>query len=120
MEKELIELLFPEGLLDFFSVKRLEKKENSYVFYLDEKNIKPAIHSEKELESKGFYNEESMTDFPLRGKRCILKLRRRKWIDKKSKKIINRDWSLVANGTRITSEFAAFLKELNRYNTSKL
>nr|MDQ8213604.1 transposase [Mariniflexile sp. KMM 9835] len=29
--------------------------------------------------------------------------------------IIKRDWNLVAQGTRMTSEFAAFLKDISRY-----
>ena len=119
MEKELIKLIFPEGLLDFFKVVQWEKKESEYVFYLDEMNIVPSGFKKESLTSKGFYNEESINDFPLRGNKCILKLRRRKWIEKASGKIVNRDWSIVANGTRITEEFAFFLKELNRYYTSK-
>ena len=111
--------MFPEGLLDFFKVVRWEKRELEYVFYLDEMNIVPAEFKKEELASKGFYNEESMNDFPLRGNKITLKLRRRKWIDKGSGKIVNRDWSIVANGTRITEEFAFFLKALNRYYTSK-
>lgn len=114
MEKEIISLLFPEGLLDFFEVQKVETKSTEYIFYLDEKNIVPSGYEASSLESKGFYDEESMTDFPLRGKRCTLKLRRRKWIEKSSKQVVKRNWSLVAKGTRTTEEFAAFLKELNR------
>lgn len=114
MEKDLVQLLFPAGLLDYFEVVNVEKNQKEYVFHLDEQNIKPSGYNASDLESKGFYNQESMNDFPLRGKRCILKIRRRKWIDKSSGKIVNRDWSIVAKGTRITSEFASFLKGLNR------
>lgn len=120
MEKELIKLMFPEGLLDYFEVKRWEKGASAYVFYLDEMNIVPEGFKKTDLESKGFYNEESMNDFPLRGNKCVLKLRRRKWIEKSSGNIVNRDWSIVSKGTRITEEFSIFLKELNRYYTSKL
>lgn len=112
--------MFPEGLLDYFEVKRWEKRGSEYLFYLDEMNIAPRELKKEDLESKGFYNEESMNDFPLRGNKCVLKLRRRKWVEKTSGTIVNRDWSIVAKGTRITEEFATFLKELNRYYTSKL
>ena len=36
-------------------------------------------------------------------------------INKQTKKILQRDWNLVAQGTRMTVEFAAFLKVLNHY-----
>lgn len=35
--------------------------------------------------------------------------------DKQSQEIIQRDWNIVAQGARITYEFADFLKEINRY-----
>lgn len=114
MEQELIELLFPDGLLDYFTVVKVDKRKEEYVFHLDEKNIKPKGFKTKDLESKGYYNQESMSDFPIRGKRCVLKLRRRKWIESSTGKIVSRNWAIVAKGTRITEEFASFLKELNR------
>ena len=33
--------------------------------------------------------------------------------DKHSKKIVTRDWDLVAKGTRMTKEFASFLKQIH-------
>ncbi|MCP9755691.1 transposase, partial [Lacihabitans sp. CCS-44] len=54
--------------------------------------------------------EETVRDFPLRGKACFLKIKRRKWLNHDSGKIVYRNWNLVASGTRMTSEFAAFLK----------
>jgi len=114
VEKQLISLLFPAGLLDYFEVVSLDQSNEEFVFYLDEKQICPEGYHKKDLESKGFYDLESITDFPLRGRRCKLRLRRRKWISKLDGKIIHRDWNLVAQGTRTTTEFATFLKELNR------
>ena len=115
-----MQLMVPEGLLDYFQVVRLEKGISGYEFYFDEMNIALGQYKKEDLSSKGFYNEESMNDFPLRGNKCVLKLRRRKWIEKSSGKIVNRDWSIVAKGMRITEEFATFLKELYRYYTRKL
>jgi hypothetical protein len=114
VEKQLATLLFPKGLLDFFDVVSIEEKKGNYHFYLDEKNKVPQGYAKKDIESKGFYNLESITDFPLRGKSCTLKLRRRKWLDKSTGAIIRRDWDVVAKGTRTTNEFATFLKGLNR------
>jgi tRNA A58 N-methylase Trm61 len=43
-----------------------------------------------------------------------LHIKRRRWTNKTTGEIIKRDWLLVAKGTRMTQEFAAFLKEINR------
>ena len=43
-----------------------------------------------------------------------LHIKRRRWTNKANGEIIKRDWTLVAKGTRMTQEFAAFLKEINR------
>ena len=42
-------------------------------------------------------------------------IKRRRWRHKGTGQVIERDWQLVAEGTRITQEFAAFLKEFDRY-----
>ncbi|MGL5262175.1 MAG: ISAon1 family transposase N-terminal region protein, partial [Bacteroides sp.] len=41
--------------------------------------------------------------------------KRRRWLNKSTGQLVQRDWSLVAKGTRLTAEFASFLKEINRY-----
>jgi len=114
MEKELLQIFFPSGLLEYFEFSTYEKGTSKYIFYLDELNIAPEGYKSEEIESKGFYNQETINDFPIRGKRCIYKIRRRKWVVKKTQKIIKRDWNIIAKGTRMTNEFATFLKGINR------
>ena len=63
---------------------------------------------------KVFFPEATVQDFPIRGKNVFLHIIRRRWINESSKKVVIRDWQLVAKGTRITSEFAAFLKEISQ------
>lgn len=111
------ELLLPSGVLDYFEVTTINHSAESIDIYLKEKNIKPEEHQHKQLESKGFYEESKIQDFPLRGKPVYLIVKRRRWIDKNSGDIVIRDWDLVAKGTRMTQEFASFLKELSRYRT---
>lgn len=114
MEKELHALFFPQGVLDYFDVSDFEQTSDRLIFLLKEKNDPPDGYDRKQIESKGFYDGGQITDFPIRGKRCIYKVRRRKWVVKKTGKVIVRDWNVLAKGTRITEEFASFLKELNR------
>ena len=44
--------------------------------------------------------------------RVFLNIRRRRWLLKKHNEYISRNWRMVAEGTRMTQDFASFLKEL--------
>ncbi len=120
MDKQLLQMFFPTGLLEYFTVINWEEKAEEYIFYLEEKNLAPSGYKKSDIESKGFCTEEKVKDFPLRGKECTYRIRRRKWIEKATGKMIMRDWNLIAKGTRMTEEFATFLKAFNRYNAHKL
>ncbi|WP_420834733.1 ISAon1 family transposase N-terminal region protein [Aquimarina longa] len=65
--------------------------------------------------SHGFHKEITIQDFPIRGKKVYLHIKRRRWLDKSTKEIAPRNLDLVAQGTRMTVEFATFLKVLNQY-----
>jgi transposase len=109
----LIDLVLPEGVKKYFEVVKHESDIDNLHLYLDELNIIPAEYKDDKLESKGFYDSVTIQDFPIRGRNVFLHIRRRRWINhSKEKKIISRDWNLVANGTRITKDFADFLKQI--------
>ena len=120
MEKSILELFLPEGILEYFDVTSVEKIEEGYTISLEEKTLLPFEFAGQKLSSKGFYEPTTIKDFPIRGKACYLKVKRRRWLDEDMSKIVSRDWELVAKGTRMTKEFAAFLKALHRYNAGKL
>lgn len=109
-EKDYLGLLLPQGLLEFFRVTSARLKDNACHIYLEELNIHPEHLQEAKLTSKGFCDEVAIQDFPLRGKACFLHVKRRKWLDETTGKNVSRDWNLVASGTRMTEEFALFLK----------
>ncbi|WP_449401686.1 ISAon1 family transposase N-terminal region protein [Flavicella sediminum] len=50
----------------------------------------------------------------MHGNIVYLHIKCRRWLERTSKEIVQSDWSLVAKRFRISTEFAAFLKELNR------
>lgn len=106
----LISLLLPEGILDYFDIVNTVSDKSGLSIYLEEKNTPPHGYNAEALESKGFYAEIRVQDFPIRGKKAFLCIRRRRWEVRSSKEIISRDWKLVQTGTRMTKEFAAFLK----------
>lgn len=111
---DLLSAFFPEGTLEYFEVVSYELTEDGYYFDLKERNLPPEGYAKEALESKGFYAGGRITDFPLRGRRCEYRVSRRKWLVKDTGKIIHRDWDIVAKGTRMTEEFATFLKGLDR------
>ena len=110
MDIELVRYLLPEGVLDYFDIVDHKSSEGKIHFYLEEKNELPKAYKSEVAQSKGFLPEITIEDFPLRGKSVLLHIKRRRWTLKETGKIIKRDWDLIAKGTRITSEFASFLK----------
>ena len=112
----------PEELLIHFAIVELKElgdvlsKELFYEIYLEENNIIPAGHIVSDYESKGFYTEVTIQDFPIRGKAVYLKIKRRRWRHKDNPKdIIRNDYSFVAEGSKLTKELSDFLKETGRY-----
>ena len=112
---DLIKLILPQFLVENFDLKKSKKEKEVLHLYFEERNTPPQEHSSRLLVSKGFHKEVTIQDFPLRGNTVYLHVKRRRWTDKESAEIVQRDWNLVAQGTRMTTEFAAFLKEISRY-----
>lgn len=64
------------------------------------------------VKSKGFYNPVVVQNFPVRGKKLLLNIRRHRRIIKDDGRYVSHNWKLVAEGSRMTHEYASFLKEL--------
>ena len=112
---EFIKFVLPEVLVDHFDLVKSEKKDKILHLSFEERNVLPKEIKDRSLQSKGFHKEITIQDFPLRGKTVFLHIKRRRWLNKISQKAIQRDWNLVAQGTRMTVEFAAFFKVLSQY-----
>ena len=108
--RTIVSLLLPEGLLEYFDITEATTGKEGLSIYLEEKNIPPADHTADQLISKGFHDQIKVEDFPIRGKKAYLYIKRRRWEVISTGGIISRDWKLVQSGTRMTREFAAFLK----------
>lgn len=104
-------LFLPELVVEHFDLVKHETNSDSQYFYYSEKNI-PSLEVNSKIHSKGYYKEAIVQDFPIRGKSVYLYIKRRKWIEIESGRIIKRDWDLVTKGTRMTNDFADFLKEV--------
>ena len=113
MNIDLARYFLLSGILDYFDIVDDKIQDDRVHFYLEEKNILPKEHQSETAQSKGFSPEITVEDFPLRGKSVLLHIKRRRWTLVRTGKIVKRDWELVAKGTRITSEFASFLKDIS-------
>lgn len=106
----LVRLILPEGILEYFELTHVTQTEAGLNIYLEEKNIIPSGYENQRLESKGFLPETNIQDFPIRGHKVALCIKRRRWAVLESGEIITRDWQLVRKGARMTTEFGTFLK----------
>jgi hypothetical protein len=110
----LIRLLLPDYIIDHFELTAVEQKEETLHLYLEELNNPPSEYTNDRLQSKGFFDSITVQDFPIREHKVFLHIKRRRWINLTTNKLVFRDWELVAKGTRLTQGFASFLKEIGR------
>ncbi len=108
--QELIKLVLPEEIFNYFEIVNVEVDVKSIHVYLDERAIKPDKYKKQKLTSKGFHAEVIIQDFPIRRKAAMLHVRRRRWLVETSGEVVSREWDSVAEGTRYTKDFATFLK----------
>lgn len=108
----LARIMLPSEILNYFSVVYVEQTSTEIHIHLDEL-MNPELSNDVHFESKGFMETTSVTDFPIRDHKVVLKIRRRRWTDIRTGKSfsipINLD--VVCKGTRYSKEFGAFLKE---------
>jgi transposase len=104
----ILKLVFPAEIIEFFEVTNAENIAEKLHVYFEEKNIPPANN----LKPNGFYEESTISDFPLRNRKVLLHIKRRRWTDDKGNSYSN-DFQLVARGTRYSKEFAEFLKKIS-------
>ncbi len=111
--EDILRLFLPSWLFDYFELEKFSQDDSRIDVYLSEKKLMPEDKSGT-LISYGFTDYSIVQDFPVKGKAVYLHLRRRKWLNKDTEEIISRQFDIHYEGTRLTKEFVAFLKESNR------
>ncbi|MCD9563383.1 ISAon1 family transposase N-terminal region protein [Tenacibaculum maritimum] len=112
---EVLKFILSELLITHFDLAKHELKGEDLHLYFEEKKAIPEEFSKDIVISHGFHKEIMVEDFPLRGKVVLLHIKRRRWLNKTINKVVYRNWNLIVQGTRMTVEFAVFLKALNQY-----
>ncbi len=111
--KALMPLIIPEGVSDYFEMTHYSQGDGRLDIFLEEMNVIPEEFQSNSLLSKGFFEPITLQDFPIRGQQVYLHVKRRRWLNQDTDKVVYRNWELVAKGTRITQDFAAFLKGIS-------
>ena len=116
IEKQLCSLLIPAEILIDFEVQKIEDTEVLLIIeFVEKKESISKLVSNEELVSNGFLNPLELQHFPMNGKKCILRLIRRRWKDKgSSSSSYFNTYSYAITGTKVTLSFGAFLKEIGR------
>jgi hypothetical protein len=121
METKIIEYFLPTGLLEYFIITSVvevdEELSNGKILQieLEEINQIPVGYDSSQYESKGFYPVKIIQDFPIRGKAVYLAIKRRRWRHKDNKnEVIHNDYTIFAEGSKLTKELSDFLKGTGR------
>lgn len=110
--KELVSYLLPEGVLDYFELADVNKEGEHLHIYLEEKDEIPEEYKNQAYRSNGFMQERKIRDFSIREQVVTLHVKRRRWLLTNSSQKVKRDWNIVAPGTSMTKDLAAFFKEV--------
>lgn len=104
----IIQFLLPEFILENFELTSIDRQADVFHLHLTEKNTDDQDPERKNLLSKGFFPSITVQDFPIRGHKVFRHIKRRRWLNTQTGKVVYRDWTEVEKGTRMTSEFALF------------
>ena len=114
---QFIELFLPKGTLKWFDIASSSSDEDKVYITLVEKDDPPLKDSNQKIIGRKLH-DITITDFPIRGKRCLLTFRRRYWKVEGQDGYLKRDIQLAFPGTKLASEFATFLKENSGYKAA--
>ncbi len=112
INKSILEVVLPEKTLEYFNIIEVKRDEDNVRIILEEINKPPVTKNalERKITMHKFH-DITITDFPIRGRRTLLTLRRRYWKVEGQKEYLKRDIKLSFPGTKLEQEFADFLKE---------
>ena len=114
----------PKGILEFFDITAVNEDHTGIIedtgnervllhIYLDEKNARG--EEWHDLKPNGFTESRQVNDFPIRDHKIVLHVRRRRWLTAEGRNMILDRYSLLANNTSYSKEFANVLKNIFGY-----
>ena len=106
--KILASYLLPKGIIEETGNERVLLH-----IYLDEKDARE--EEWHDLKPNGFTESRQVNDFPIRDHKVVLHVRRRRWLTAEGRNIILDRYSLLADNTGYSKEFADVLKKIFGY-----
>jgi hypothetical protein len=85
---DLLKLLLPEIIVEYFELTCYKKGEEILHLYLKEINSIPKEYRQNKLSSKGFFDEITVQDFPIRGHQVYLHITRRRWLNEDTGQVV--------------------------------
>jgi len=111
----------PDGMLDWFEITKVKEEANAgskdldilfpnvLNIYLDERDNREGENLG--LKPNGFSEYTTLQDYPIRNRKVILHVRRRRYKDADGHNVILNNYPLKADGTEISVEFGLFFKD---------
>ena len=123
----IISFFLPEGMIDWFEVVNIKEEPNTGTapadilynsvlnIYLDERDNRTG--EDLGLKPNGFTEPTVMKDYPIRNRKVLLHVRRRRYLDADNRNIILNQYPLTADGTKVSVEFGLFFKDSDGYSS---
>lgn len=117
----IISFFLPDGMTDWFEVVNIMEEPNTGTaqadilynsvlhIYLDERDNRTG--EEIGLKPNGFTEPAIIKDYPIRNRKVLLHVRRRRYLDADNRSIILNRYPLTADGTKVSVEFGLFFKD---------
>lgn len=120
--KEFVKLMLPVEVRESFQLVKVEvvtypsdtktDELDEMHIYLDEENHTP--NNRTDLSPNGFFPAIKINDYPIRGHKVTLYIRRRRWTDPEGHNV-SIDWdNIVQEHSRLSPDFVTFLKAIHR------
>lgn len=117
----IISFFLPDGMTDWFEIVGMREEPNGGTaqtdvlyssvlhIYLDERDN--LIGDQLGLKPNGFTEATVIKDYPIRNRKVLLHVRRRRYLDADGRNIILNQYPLTADGTKLSVEFGLFFKD---------
>lgn len=117
----IISFFLPDGMIDWFEVVDMIEQPNTgktqadvlyhsvLNIYLDERDNREG--DQLGLKPNGFTEATVIKDYPIRNRKVLLHVRRRRYLDADGRNIILNQYPLTSDGTKVSVEFGLFFKD---------
>ena len=92
---ELAECLLPEEMVEYFEVVKVEKTKETLDVTLEERDNGVDGYEAGQLRPNGFYEESTVRDYPVRGRKMTFHVKRRRWVEIETGKSVSKRWDIV-------------------------